>query len=261
MQTRIIAAMGVAVCMTGAAWAADVAAPFYKAPAPVAYDWTGFYAGLHAGYVWSKNTDNVGPANAATALGWLFPGEIGSPVLDASGFIGGAQIGYNFQLAPAWVVGLEADISATTLDKSASVAGIVDPSRVITGTEKMDWLGTVRGRLGVTPADRVLFYVTGGLAYGHAELATALTRTTGCGGNNCQQGSVSAINSGWTVGAGVEWAFANAWSAKLEYLHYDLGHVSHLMTDPSFPATVFNASLALNGDIVRAGVNYRFSAR
>jgi outer membrane immunogenic protein len=128
----------------------------------------------------------------------------------------------------------------------------------MTANEKLDWFGTVRGRVGVT-FDRALLYATGGLAYGHATLSTALTRTTGCAGNNCQNGSTADTKFGWTVGGGLEWAFANNWSVKGEYLYYDLGSLSHTMVDPAFPA-VFNASASLRGSVARAGLNYKFNS-
>ncbi len=235
------------------------AQPVAAASAPDAtVNWSGPYAGVHTGYTWAQRTDSVGGADALTASNWEYPGEIASPALNSGGFIGGGQVGYNFQFAPMWVAGVEADLSWMNADKSASAAGTSDYSRIMTGTEKMDLFGTVRARFGVTPTNGLLTYVTGGLAYGHASLSTALTRTSGCGGNNCQQGSTSGTQLGWTAGAGVEWAFAANWSAKAEYLYYDLGTMSHLMTDPNFPGTVFRASSDVTGQILRVGLNYRF---
>jgi opacity protein-like surface antigen len=180
--------------------------------------------------------------------------------LDPKGFLGGGQAGFNWQFSPLLVAGLEADISWTDLNKTVVSPGTQDATRIIMVQENADWLGTVRGRLGVTPTDRVLAYVTGGLGIGHGSLSTALTRTTGCAGNNCQQGSVTATNLGWTAGTGVEWAFASNWSAKLEYLHYDLDTMSHLMTDPRPGNTaVWISAAELKGDIIRGGVNFRFS--
>jgi outer membrane immunogenic protein len=235
-------------------------APVYKAPIAIAaYNWTGFYVGGHAGYTWMNSTDAI-TAVAGNALGFINGGDVASRIpLDPNGFIGGAQIGYNWQpLGSQFVYGLEADISWTDLDKTVSAPGPTDASRIMTANQKMDWLGTVRGRLGYTPTDRLLAYATGGLAFGRGSLSTALTRTTGCGGNNCQQGSTSGTKAGWTAGGGLEWAFANNWSAKAEYLYFDLGSLSHQMTDPFFPATIFNASAKFRGSIARVGLNYQF---
>ena len=131
----------------------------------------------------------------------------------------------------------------------------------MTANETLDWFGTVRGRIGVTPTDRALWYFTGGLAYAHANLSTALSTTprTRCAGQtNCQQGAVDATKIGWTIGGGLEWAFADNLSFKTEYLYYDLGTLSHSMTDPFFPA-IFNASADIKGSIARVGLNYKFS--
>jgi outer membrane immunogenic protein len=254
-----IAAFGLA----SPANAADLRAkaPVYKAPiAIVAYNWTGFHVGGHAGYTWMNSTDEI-TAVAGNALGFINGGDVASSIpLNPNGFIGGAQIGYNWQpLGSQFVYGFEADISWTDLDKTVSAPGPTDASRIMTANQKMDWFGTVRGRLGYTPMDRLLAYATGGLAFGHGSLSTALTRDTGCGGlNNCQQGSTSGTKAGWTAGGGLEWAFANNWSAKAEYLYFDLGSLSHQMTDPFFPATIFNASAKFRGSIARVGLNYQF---
>ncbi len=253
-----------------AAVSADL--PSTKGPAPFvapvpAFTWTGLYVGINGGYNWSQSKDTVSGANPATITGWLYPGEIGSPVLNPSGVIGGAQIGFNSQIAPSVVAGVEADLAASGLKSTVSIAGTLDNSRLITGTEKMDVFGTLRGRIGYTPIPQLLAYLTGGLAFGHASLSTGLTRPgfspppappNGCGGaNNCQSGSVSVTRLGWTLGAGAEWAITNSWSLKAEYLYYDLGSMSHLMTDLAFPATVFLARAPLRGNIVRVGVNLK----
>lgn len=242
-----------------------VKAPVYKAPVAIPFTWTGFYVGANAGYGWVTSSDVITRANAAAA-GWLIPQEIASPLsFNPSGFVGGVQAGYNWQVAPHWVIGAETDIAWTDFDKTTVATGTVDTTRIMTAHEKLDWLGTLRGRVGFTPANRFLAYVTGGLAYGHATLSTALTRQgdpstppNGCGGfDNCQSGSVSDTKIGWTIGGGVEWAFESNWSVKAEYLYFDLGSISHLMTDPVF-APVYNASADLKGSIVRAGLNYHF---
>ena len=262
MKTNLLASLATLVTLTAApAIAADMRMPV-KAPTPVAaiYNWTGFYIGGHAGYGWMDSTDHL---RDVTGNAFVAGGDIASSIpLDPKGFIGGGQIGYNWQVSPMWVIGLEADISWTDLDETASRPGPTDPSRIITAHQKLEWFGTVRGRLGVTPADRWLAYVTGGLAYGRGSLSTALTRIigNGCvgGANNCQQGSVSDTLIGWTVGGGLEWAFANSWTVRAEYLYFDLGNLSHPMTDPFFPLTTFSASTDFKGSIVRVGINYRF---
>ncbi|OAF06993.1 hypothetical protein AYJ54_18200 [Bradyrhizobium centrolobii] len=262
MKNLFSTTIAFAFLTVGSAGAADLsAAPVYKAPvvAPAAFSWTGWYVGVNAGWAWNDSTDTITAANAA-AQGFVTFSDIATSLpLSSNGFIGGGQAGYNWQVTPMWVLGFESDIQWADIKKTVSLPGPNDPSRIMTGSEKLDWFGTVRGRVGVAPWDRSLLYVTGGLAYGQVNLSTALTRTSGCGGNNCQAGSATETRFGWTVGAGLEWAFVKDWSFKAEYLHYDLGSISHVMTDPFFPA-IFNASADLKGNIARVGLNYRFGS-
>ena len=265
---RVLLALAAFVLGTGTTLAADLPVrPYAKAPAIASvYNWTGFYVGGNAGWIWNKSGATITPGNGA-AQTFFTPTIDVAPFLPLSSnaFIGGGQAGYNWQVDPTWVVGVEADIQGTGLKTTAVRPGPDDPSRIMTATEKLDWFGTLRGRIGVTPWDRGLLYVTGGLAYGHVNVSTALTRPgfggaagNGCGGaNNCQAGSATDTRFGWTVGAGFEWAFHQNWSVKGEYLYYDLGSLSYRMTDPFFPA-VFNASADFKGSIARAGINYRW---
>jgi outer membrane immunogenic protein len=247
-----------AIAFTQIAAAADLPtkAPAYRPPVVVPYNWTGFYVGGNAGYGFGAHSDHI----TAIADPSLILADVHSSVpVDARGFIGGGQIGYNWQLSPTWLVGVEADFSGADINRTSSWAG--NFGRVMTAQEKLDWLGTVRGRVGFLPADRFLAYMTGGLAYGHGSLSTALTRVTlgGCPNlNQCEAGSVSGTKTGWTIGGGVEWAFAPNWSARIEYLFVDLGTLSHHMTDPNFPLEVFNSSVSLQENIIRAGLNYKF---
>jgi outer membrane immunogenic protein len=206
----------------------------------------------------------VTPGNSATITFFVPPGQLATSLpLSSGAFIGGGQLGYNWQINPMWVAGFEADFSGTDhLSNKVSLPGSADASRIMTANETLDWFGTIRGRIGVTPTDRALWYFTGGLAYGHANLSTALSTAPpriGCAGrNNCQQGAVDATKIGWTIGGGLEWAFADNFSFKTEYLYYDLGTLSHSMTDPFFPAFIFNASADIKGSIARVGLNYKF---
>jgi len=254
-----------ALLASSAALASDLVLT-QKAPPPPAQrsSWTGFHIGVNAGYGWAANTDSVRGANPATIVDWLYPGEIASPSLSQSGFIGGGQIGYDYAFTPSMVAGLAADLSGANLRGTAFAAGTYDSSRVITGTADMKLFGTARARLGYAPTGRLLAYATGGLAYGDVSLSTGLSRPspglTGCenGANNCERGSASATKFGWTVGAGLGWALTNAWSVNAEYLYYDLGKISHSMADPYYPGTVFDATEPLRGDIVRVELNYKF---
>ena len=203
------------------AQAADLRAPSYKAPAYVApeFNWTGFYVGVNAGYGWGTSQWS-GPANFS---------------LSPNGWLAGGTLGYNYQMG-RFVLGIEGDIDYMNLKGTNS-------SVVCTGCYFKDtWLSTVRGRLGYA-YDRWLPYLTGGLAYGNVYMA-------GPGG-----GSENKTKAGWTAGAGVEYAFAGAWSAKLEYLYVDLGNATCGMASCGLAT---DESVNFKASIVRAGLNYRF---
>jgi outer membrane immunogenic protein len=193
-----------------------------KAPAyapDVGYNWTGFYAGINGGYGWGRSR-------------WT---DFGSGS-DPSGGMIGATAGYNWQaLGSSWVFGLEGDIDWTNI--KATFADTACPTGCQT---KNNWLGTVRGRLGFA-WDRVMPYITGGLAAGDLEV------------NQIGFAGVHDTKAGWTVGGGVEAALAGNWTAKLEYLHVDLGHANCGLMTCSAPTRV-----GFHADEVRAGVNYRF---
>lgn len=241
----------IALTAVAPAIAADLsAAPAYKAPPMVpAYNWTGFYVGANIG-------GSFGNADTSVALAGLAAGTS----FNMDGVVGGGQIGYNWQNGP-WVWGLEADFQGTSQSGSGSASQtvniFVDPA--VTGnlayTEKLPWFGTVRGRLGFTPANRWLVYATGGLAYGEVDTNSTLTDsapTITSVGN-----SFNNTRTGWTVGGGVEAALWGNWTGKLEYLYVDLGSVSNTFTGLGVftPVTI---SSHVTDNIVRVGLNYRF---
>jgi outer membrane immunogenic protein len=192
------------------------------------FSWTGLYIGANIGGAWT--TDSVTDTLAVVSLS-----------TDNSGFIGGAQVGFNYQINN-FVLGVEWDIDGTTLSKTSStVASAIGTLQASTNT---DWISTLTGRAGLA-FDRWLFYVKGGGAWVQ-ESATLANLTTGT--------SVSASNSrsGWTVGVGTEWAFAPPWSAKLEY---DFVRLDDFSTS-SFTGDTVTFSRDIN--MVKAGVNYRF---
>jgi outer membrane immunogenic protein len=251
MKARFwIAGLLTTALTAGTAAAADLPARMYtKAPpVPIAYNWSGFYGGFNIGGSWGHQ--DVSFTAGAIAL---------QNSNNLNGVIGGGQIGYNWQAGSPWVFGLEADIQGSGQKADGgfaipAVAGnlaLVIPGTNLTYQDKLDWFGTVRGRVGYAIGDqgRWLPYITGGLAYGHGELngagnvgATALAFTS------------SNTYVGWTIGAGLEWAFADKWSAKLEYLYMDLG------SGPTIPLTATSAISAgrMTDNIGRFGINYHF---
>jgi outer membrane immunogenic protein len=163
---------------------------------------------------------------------------------------------------PNWVVGVEGDFDWADIHGKSSVSTSVSPFVPFTTTaeQKLEDFSTVRARVGYV-WDRTVFYGTGGVAFGRTELNTAviaINPPSGCGPNGlCAVNSTSEWRTGWTAGAGFEWAFAPSLSVKAEYLYYDLGSHSHNANDPVFPNTVFGSSADFRGSLVRAGLNYR----
>jgi outer membrane immunogenic protein len=232
-----------------------------KAPTvavPVAYNWTGFYVGGHAGYGWGSGdtaiglTDAAGVLQGAAALG-IFPLQYS---YDRDGFVAGGQIGYNWQTG-AWVLGVEADFSATGIDGSSTVTtnvvGFAFPN-TSSVSQDMDWFGTVRGRVGYA-ANNWLFYGTGGLAYGRVNYTYRQTNAP-LGAINIL-GSQSNVEVGWTIGGGIEYGFGQ-WSVRAEYLYYDLGDTTFAVPHNLAPTALFNPNFDNTGSIVRAALNYRF---
>ena len=242
-----------------------------KAPMrSVAYDWTGFYVGVNGGGSAGKTSTDVVFSSTLFTVG-PGPFALGSASQFLVGGLGGVQAGYNWQ-TNATVVGLEADIQATSEKGDAVLAALVNvfpacalpcqppPPVPTAGTldfaQKLPWLGTARLRLGYTPADRWLVYATGGVAFG--EIKTDATVTTALG-QGPSTSSFSQDQVGWAAGAGVEAALGGGWSGKVEYLHVDLGSFSYNYTSlTTFPFRgTFAATSHVTDDIVRVGLNYR----
>jgi opacity protein-like surface antigen len=280
----------------GGSAADSFAAVYFKAPPPPVITWAGFYAGLNGGYSWGGNKAHTTASNVCSEDG---PGPdldlgcfnnvdpmaaaslVGTAKVRNDGYIGGGQVGYNWLLQNNYVAGIEADIQGSGVSGSGSFLNMVTYSNGFTRqtigageiSAQLDWLGTVRGRLGVLTKPARLVYATGGLAYGRfsgmADLSQQIFQ------NNFEQfhstggaGSASKTKVGWTLGAGLEWMFMPNWSLKGEYLYYDLGSVAWTNTPivhddretPGIQVTNNSAtSMSFNGHIVRAGINYHFN--
>lgn len=244
-----------AIIAAGPALAADlpIKAPV-RAPVAAMYSWTGTYIGVNVGYSWGKSNDDVSylPDPA------FFGEEPFSISATLKGGLGGVQFGYNWQVQRI-VLGIEADIDAAGIKGDhflQPLPGFANLAISYHAHQEINWLGTVRGRLGFTPADRALFYVTGGFAF--AQIKTN-SLSSGAPPTNQFAQSNSTWKGGWTAGAGIEWALLDSWTAKIEYLHYDLGHQDltafPLAPNPPF---AFTNHWTTKGDIVRVGLNYRF---
>lgn len=222
--SRTLLATAAGVLFATSSFAADMMyekAPTIAAPAPVFYDWTGVYGGLHAGYFWGDIGNDFGS-------------------LDLDGFMAGGQIGANWQF-DQFVFGVEADLSWVDGDET-----FTDPG-VGTLSAELNWLGTIRGRAGIA-IDRFLVYGTGGVAFGGVDMSLV-----GVGPFAGIVADDDQTMVGWTVGAGVEAAMTENLSVKLEYLYVDLGD------EDFFNIAAPVGSFDVDGHIVRAGLNYRFN--
>jgi outer membrane immunogenic protein len=295
---RIVLALGVLSISCVGAMAADMPmkAPPIAPPPPPPFSWTGFYIGVHAGGSWSADndpdytlTDPTGgapftsrnfawcgaPAGVASAaVTSPNPFDIQKTCNNDSSFLGGGQIGYNWQ-SGALVLGVEADASWRKLVDyrfgifGANATAGQPMGSVATDTAyfktKQDWIGTLRGRVGYAPGNWLL-YVTGGLAYGHVEhsFTEVLAPGTTCvvtGGFTCRTISDSDTKFGWTIGAGFEFAFWQHWSIGAEYLYVDLGDTTLTLTPIAGGGFFTNTGTATFHDrshIARAKLNYRF---
>jgi outer membrane immunogenic protein len=215
------------------AQAADLPRP--RAPAPVApvayappvYDWTGIYVG-----------GNLGAGFAH--FSWSDPFTGANNTFDKTGFIGGGQIGANWQIN-ALVLGIEGDFDWTGLKASGhdSAGNVIN-----TNTQ---WTSTATGRIGAA-FDRLLLYAKGGAAFAHDKdsLNDAFNNTA----------STSLTRTGWTAGAGLEYAFAPNWTAKIEYDYLAFGKETLNLSTPTTPG--YNTNASLNVQEVKAGINFKF---
>jgi outer membrane immunogenic protein len=224
-------------------FAADMAAPLGVAAGPPHFSWTGCFIGGHVGGVISEDRT---------------VGLSGIPVyFSSAGFVGGGQIGCDYQFASNWVAGVEgrAAWSSLTNTHAASVenlnTGIRQPSQFTLGN---DFLASTTARLGYSFADRWLLFVRGGAAWTDEKIDDAYNHL----GVTPVDPSATLTRTGWTVGTGVDWAFAPHWSATFEYNYYDFGTHGAILFDASHNVNVTVYSLKDTIHAVTAGVNYHF---
>lgn len=272
---RLALLASAATLITSAAFAADLPSRKVAPVAPVApaFTWTGFYAGVNAGVDWSSR--NVSPlwiAPTSPAEAAIFNQASPSPYGNSRvGFIGGAQVGYNYQINQ-FVIGAEADFMGASIgkrsgDSKTTSVPIVGQNVSVNFTSasstevNQNWLGTVRLRAGYA-MDRVLVYATGGLAYGNANISQSASITTQVGPTTSLTlpfaGSKDTTKAGYTVGAGLEYAMTSNWIIRGEYLYYNLGDASALAMNSTQPLLTSRAKTTIDGNIVRAAISYKF---
>jgi outer membrane immunogenic protein len=274
------------------AFAADIPATAYKAaPAIVeTHDWSGFYLGAHIGAGRGNSTGSFAdPGNNAqfNCTPCFAPGFI-SPNIDQRdpGFLGGIHFGYNWQMAPAWLVGVEGDFAWTGISPSSNTrltgialagAPFAVPGSNLNFQTDINWLASVRGRLGFVQSNW-LVYATGGVAWADIDFGANATCAVTPGFIGCPAGfgvqapvTLGMTRTGWVAGGGVEWqAPATRWRARAEYLYYAFDGTNTASTPwthsgGGLAACAVLASCPANygfGDVtvhtVRVGLSYRF---
>jgi outer membrane immunogenic protein len=257
MKRLAVASIGVialAAALKPAA-AADTEVPYgpppvvyAPAPAVVYFTWTGFYFGAHVGGGWGRKNETGAPY--PFFIDTITPAPVG---VDVNGWLGGGQIGAQYQ-AGSFVFGAEADASGSNLTGNsacASTSFFAGPLPPGNCSVKVVGLGTIAGRLGVA-LDRVLVYGKGGAAWANDQYtltAPSLTFLPTFSGNETKWG--------WMVGAGVEYAFLDNWSAKIEY-NYLSFRTSNLQFTDTNGQFFLNTSIQQQLHLVKLGLNYRW---
>jgi outer membrane immunogenic protein len=265
MKKLLVAGIAAAAFCAAPALAADM--PVKAPPPPVvapAYSWTGFYIGVHAGAAWGLQND---PHFSQTPNGGtpFNPISFGNTT-QVSG-IGGLQGGYNWHFAPAWVLGVEGDISWASLsnDFGPRAFGGLGGNYVLIMNSKLDWLSSARGRIGYV-ANNALWYVTGGAAWGQIDYSGHVFPPC-CTANDINLPEFDHTSFGWVAGGGVEYMATRNVLLRVEYLYYGLSGVS-----ATAPCTFFGTPCApgvlsgrgnftwanANIQVVRAGLGYKF---
>lgn len=250
--------------LAGSALAADL--PYrHAAPAPApafvavpVFTWTGFYIGANAGYAFGEqNATTTGLSSAAQGAinAGIVPGGAKS---DKGGFTGGGQIGYNYQIG-RYVLGLETDFQYTDRKQTSTVSTLAGYTAAY--RSQLDYLGTVRGRIGYT-VDNWMIYATGGFAYGEVKLGYAGINPT----YDVIAAGRNSTATGYAVGGGIEYAIpalnlgGSAATIKVEYLYYNLGKKTVVANDLNGVTPLLANRFENDGHIVRAGLNWKFSA-
>jgi outer membrane immunogenic protein len=268
--TLLASALSLATAQVALAADIPVKGPIARAPiAGPGPNWTSCYVGGHAGYSWSRWTDNSLPGAVASDLNPI--ASEGDPIVfgydgkyNSDGFAGGGQFGCDKQYGQ-FVLGAVIDVTWTDQKEDSAPFQItpVDPttSAPEVATVDLRYFGTARARLGFLPTPTALVYATGGLAWARASMSVR--------GEVFNPATVSFSVSdttnfvGWTAGAGFEWMFLPNWTVGVEYLHLDFGD-ANFRFGTSFPNVTTTEALApgvnvsLTSDIVRGTVNFRF---
>jgi outer membrane immunogenic protein len=251
MRRSFLVAVACAVISVQAASAADMPT---KAPAhaPAIWNWTGFYLGGQAGGGWSSSTQTNVDGTGAFLAGTV------QPPISSSGFLGGVYGGYNYQFSPSFLVGIDADYSWADLTGSSTVPANTGAALSNAFSIKVKSLATVTARLGYIFNNNWMLFGKAGWAWSDWDANSVTTRTTT--GAVTSSGTSSPNRNGLILGTGLEWAFAEHWSAKLEYDYVHFNTVSYNSTDTSAGGTVSSPARSQTSymNIVKVGAAYRF---
>lgn len=258
MLKKIVFSCALAPALALSAQAADL--PSRKAPPPPApppapvFAWTGFHVGYNSGYGGAVYDANVALASP------LFAGTAARTFDQGGGWFVGGQIGYDYQFANGFVLGLETDMQWSDIKSSHQATTTASNPFLFTYADtrqSLEWFGTTRGRLGYA-FGRVLPYVTGGVAYGEVSAVGLQALAAGL----ISSGYASSTNVGWAAGAGLDLALTSRLSARAEYLYLQLPGVSAPamgVAPPPLPALAGSFATGLmQAHLVRGGMNYRF---
>jgi outer membrane immunogenic protein len=238
---KAFSAAAIVVLTAAGAFAADLPmkAPLKAAVAPNEFSWTGCFAGVHVGGAFSD--DKIRSS-----------GDFSS-----AGFIGGGQIGCDYQFASAWVVGVEGRAAWSSLNSKTAGRGVELATGLTFPTQftvSNNFLASATARVGYSFAGDWLLYARGGAAWTR-EKADILDTPPSLG--FAVDPRATTTQTGWTAGAGLDWAFAPHWSTNFEYDYYDFGANNFFLTDPVTRAT-FSGNLKDRIHTVTVGLNYRF---
>jgi outer membrane immunogenic protein len=269
---KIATALG-ALALAFPAYAADL--PSRKA-APAAYvstapTWTGFYAGLNAGYTWMNTPASVlAVGNGASLSGGEIPqwtpypiGGAGVAVLNNGGFIGGGQVGYNIQIN-RFLIGAEGEFEGLAGGKKTSTFVTPGPIPLTANVAQIgrswDWAGAATARAGFLVTPTLLIYGKGGAGFGHAAANVLDYSSTVIG---MGAGTAGHVYGGWAYGGGIEWMALPHLSFKVEYLHFDLGKHQASVQGLSYGAPItavtnYLVAAHLQQDVVKFGANLHF---
>jgi outer membrane immunogenic protein len=238
---RTLSAVALVVLTSAGTFAADLSmkAPVKAPVAPPVFTWTGCFGGVHAGA--DISFDKIRSSND----------------FSSAGFVGGGQIGCDYQFASAWVVGVEGRAAWSSLTSSTAGTGIQTGTGLpfLTHfTVSNDFLASATARVGYSFAGSWLIYAKGGAAWTREKADNVFTPPLR---SFVADPAATTTRTGWTAGAGLDWAFAPHWSTNLEYDYYDFGANDFTLTDPIHTLT-FTGNLKDRLHAVTLGVNYRF---